>query len=216
MAYSVPTRMIPILRAEQRAFTGFRAGQLEEKRMGKVGMIIVAVLSLAVLAACGSGTSSSDKTSTAIAGGGVGGAQTAPAASPTTAAAASPTTAAAGTSTAAPSGTGTAASGSPSAGGGSVTLEISTPDDTKFDKDTLNAAAGAQVTLTYTNNSDLPHNFHLFNGGDASGDTIAMTDVKTGPNDVEKVTFTAPTTPGKYFYHCDVHPQQMTGFLVVQ
>ena len=186
--------------------------------MGKIGLIIVGVLTVALVAACGSGTSSSDKTSTAVAGG-VGGAQTAPAASPTTAAApttaASPTTAAAtGTSTASTGGTST--SGTPAAGGGAVSLSINTPDDIHFDKSTLNATAGAQVTLTYTNNSDIPHNFHLFDSTDASGKTLATTDVKAGPNDVETVTFSAPTTPGRYYYQCDVHPTQMNGFLVVQ
>ncbi len=186
--------------------------------MRKVGFIIVGVLTLAFVAACGSGTTSSNKTSTAAAGG-VGGAETAPAASPTTAvaptAAASPTTAAAtGTGTASTGGTST--SRTPSAGGGAVSLSISTPDDIHFDKSTLSATAGNQVTLTYTNNSDIPHNFHLFDGGDATAKTLATTDVKAGPNDVETVTFSAPTKPGKYYYHCDVHPTQMTGFLVVQ
>ncbi|MBF6601180.1 MAG: cupredoxin domain-containing protein [Dehalococcoidia bacterium] len=179
--------------------------------MRKILVPAVAAALVAVFAACGAGTSSTDKTATAGAGAGVGGAATAPSSSPTAAAAASPTSAASGTTTAAPSGTGTSG-----AAGGSVSLQLATPDDTRFDKSTLTVSPGAKVTLTYTNSSELPHNWHLFNGNSASGETIAKTDIKSGPNDVQTVTFTAPTTPGQYFFRCDVHPQQMTGFLVVQ
>jgi len=184
-----------------------------------LAVVAVAACSVALFAACGGGTSSSDKTKTAEAG--VGGVQATPVASATTAvsptAAASPTTAAA-TAEASPSAAATtAAAGTPAAGGAtSVSLSISTPDDTRFDKDTLTVAAGASVTLTYTNDSDLPHNWHLFDGSDASAPSIAQTQIATGPNSSETVTFTAPTAPGRYYYHCDVHPQQMTGFLVVQ
>ncbi len=46
--------------------------------------------------------------------------------------------------------------------------------------------------------------------------TLAATKIGTGPNDVQTTTFTAPATPGSYYFHCDVHPQQMTGHLVVR
>lgn len=166
--------------------------------------------SVALLAACGGGTSSGDKTKTAAAGG----AEASPVATITAVeptAAALPTVAAA-TSQATP---GTAQT--PSAGGGeSVQLQIEAPDDTKYDKNTLNASAGAQVTLTFTNNSDLPHDWHVFSGNDASAPSLAQTQIKTGPNDTETVSFTAPTQAGKYYFQCDVHPAQMNGFLVVQ
>jgi hypothetical protein len=32
--------------------------------------------------------------------------------------------------------------------------------------------------------------------------------------DTEK--FTAPSTPGTYYFHCDVHPDQMNGTFIVQ
>jgi plastocyanin len=36
----------------------------------------------------------------------------------------------------------------------------------------------------------------------------------TGPT-TTTYTFTAPSTPGSYFFRCDVHPTQMTGTFVV-
>ncbi len=80
---------------------------------------------------------------------------------------------------------------------------------------TLQATAGAQVTLQYTINSTLPHDWHLFDGPDANAPSIAQTPIKSGPGDVATVQFTAPPQPGRYFYQCDVHPTMMTGHLVV-
>jgi outer membrane protein assembly factor BamB len=85
-----------------------------------------------------------------------------------------------------------------------------------FNANQLSAAAGAQVTLTYTNDSAIPHDWHLFDGADASAVSIASTGIKAGPNDVETVSFAVPSTPGRYFFRCDVHPTLMTGFLVVR
>jgi plastocyanin len=96
-------------------------------------------------------------------------------------------------------------------------LTVSTPasNPLSFDMTTLHAAGGAKVTVQYTNNSTLPHNWHLFNGPDANAPSIVETPEKSGPGDVETVQFTAPTQPGSYFYQCDVHPTVMTGHLVV-
>ena len=173
-----------------------------------VAVAAFALCSIALLSACGGGTSGSDRTKTAQAGGG--GAQVTPLATATSA----PRTAVALPSAAA---TGAGASTTPSAAGGaSATLQIATPDDMHYDRDTLSVSAGAQVTLTYMNNSELPHDWHLFDGSDATAPTIAQTQIKSGPGATETVSFTAPTAPGRYFYHCDVHPDQMKGFLVVQ
>jgi alcohol dehydrogenase (cytochrome c) len=113
------------------------------------------------------------------------------------------------TSTAAPSSACT-----PSA----TSLCISTPNQgtgLSFNTNQLSAAAGARVTLTYSNDSAIPHDWHLFNGADPSSPTIATTAIKAGPKDVESVSFAVPSTPGRYFFQCDVHPTLMTGFLVV-
>jgi plastocyanin len=84
-----------------------------------------------------------------------------------------------------------------------------------FNTNQLTASAGARVTVTYTNDSAIPHNWHLFDGASASSMSVASTSIKAGPNDVETVSFAAPSTPGRYFFHCDVHPTLMTGYLVV-
>jgi outer membrane protein assembly factor BamB len=98
------------------------------------------------------------------------------------------------------------------------TLCISTPNQGNgitFNTNQLTASAGAHVTLTYTNDSAIPHNWHLFDGSSASSMSIASTSIKAGPNDAETVSFAVPSTPGRYFFQCDVHPTLMTGYLVV-
>jgi glucose dehydrogenase/plastocyanin len=84
-----------------------------------------------------------------------------------------------------------------------------------FNTNQLTASAGARVTVTYTNDSAIPHNWHIFDGANASTPSIASTSIKAGPNDVESVSFAVPSSPGRYFFQCDVHPTLMTGFLVV-
>src|SRR2546430_1559069 len=108
---------------------------------------------------------------------------------------------------------------SPSCTPSTTSLCISTSNQgngLSFNANQLSAAAGAHVTLTYTNDSAIPHDWHLFDGADASAASIASTGIKAGPNDVETVSFAVPSTPGRYFFGCDVHPTLMTGFLVVR
>jgi outer membrane protein assembly factor BamB len=103
--------------------------------------------------------------------------------------------------------------GSPS---GTTQLSVATSQDNPlaFDTAELQAVAGAKVTVTYTNDSPIQHNWHVFNGSGASAPSLAQTPVKSGPQDAESVQFTAPTQAGKYYFQCDVHPF-MNGQLVV-
>src|SRR5436305_1819771 len=96
-------------------------------------------------------------------------------------------------------------------------LSISSPlsPPLTFNTNVLSASAGAQVTLTYTNDSPIDHNWHVFNGPDSSAATLAATQIIAGPGASDAVTFTAPTQPGNYFFWCDVHPTIMTGNLVI-
>lgn len=80
----------------------------------------------------------------------------------------------------------------------------------------LSAPAGAPVTVTFTNDSNIQHNWHVFDGPDSGAPTLAATDIITGPGATASVSFTAPTQMGNYFFWCDVHPSIMTGNLVVQ
>jgi outer membrane protein assembly factor BamB/plastocyanin len=100
-----------------------------------------------------------------------------------------------------------------------LTLKISSPDQsantTSFSTSTLTAPPGVRVTLIYTNDTPLPHDWHLFDGSSASAPSIAQTAIITGPHATTSVTFTTPSQPGKYYFQCDVHPF-MNGFLIVK
>lgn len=106
--------------------------------------------------------------------------------------------------------------GSPT--GEAVTLRVESTDDDPlaFDVEELTAPAGVELTVEYANNSTQPHNIHFYQGDDADAPSIAMTEIETGPDVIERVTFTAPEEPGTYYFQCDVHPAQMNGDFVVQ
>ena len=101
--------------------------------------------------------------------------------------------------------------------GASTQLSVTTTADNPlgFDAKTLSVAPRDQVTVTYTNDSPIQHNWHVYNGADATAPSIAETPIKSGPGDVETVSFTAPSEPGSYWFQCDVHPTFMTGHLEV-
>ena len=98
-----------------------------------------------------------------------------------------------------------------------VAIDVSTTaaDSLAFAPKMIEVAAGKVVQVTYTNDSNVPHNIDFFNGTDATAPSLGKTEVKSGPGDVQSVTFTVPTTPGDYFFWCDVHTTQMTGMLHV-
>lgn len=138
-----------------------------------------------------------------------------PSANPSAAASGAPSSGA--PSSGAPS---SGAPGSPSgSGGGSGTaVNIETTNDAPlvFDPADITVPAGATVDVTYLNNSNLPHNIQFFQGADSSAPSLGKSNVATGPNASETVTFTAPTTPGDYFFWCDVHQNAMKGVWHVQ
>ena len=89
-----------------------------------------------------------------------------------------------------------------------------TAKNSAFDTNTITVPAGSTVVMTFINNDvNVPHNFALYT------DRTAMTriyvgDIITGVKTIT-YTFTAPSTPGNYFFRCDVHPEMMTGTFVV-
>jgi plastocyanin len=94
-----------------------------------------------------------------------------------------------------------------------VTIDL-IAKDIAFDKSTITVPAGAQVIINFDNqDSGIPHNFAVYT------DTSATTSIFVGQiiNGVKSIayTFTAPTTPGDYFFRCDVHPTTMTGTFTV-
>lgn len=111
-------------------------------------------------------------------------------------------------------------SGEPSTGPSSspgLVLEIATNQDQPltFVPAELEAPPATVVQVTYNNNSNLPHNINFFAGPDATAESLGATEVVTGPNAPELVTFTTPDEPGAYYFWCDVHVDTMAGILNV-
>jgi len=99
--------------------------------------------------------------------------------------------------------------------------------DFKYDPQTWTVPAGAEVTLTLTNDGSVEHEWLLLDAGvtitppfdeEAVKDSILVDqDVDAGAS--ATVVFTAPTTPGEYEVICGVagHIEAgMTGKLIVQ
>ncbi len=89
-----------------------------------------------------------------------------------------------------------------------------------FNMSTITVPRGAQVTINFDNQDiRIPHNFALYQSGNGPAGTatgaIFVGQTITGP-DTTTYKFTVPTTPGNYFFRCDVHPTAMFGTFVVQ
>jgi plastocyanin len=83
-----------------------------------------------------------------------------------------------------------------------------------FDKSVVTVPAGAAVTLHFVNNDvGVPHNVAIYES--AAAKTIIFQGKRITGQQTIDYTFTAPTTPGTYFFRCDVHPAMMTGQFVV-
>jgi plastocyanin len=100
---------------------------------------------------------------------------------------------------------------SPSTGGNTITV---TAAGMAFDTSTITVSAGAHVTITFNNNDNgIPHNIAFYTS------SAATTVIYKGENilGVSNITYTfdAPTTPGTYFFRCDMHPTTMTGDFIV-
>lgn len=94
--------------------------------------------------------------------------------------------------------------------GGDAPSEVTvTADDIAFGTDRIDVDAGEEVTVSFENLDDgVPHNLHV-----QAGEVDVETDIATGP-DTQELRFTV-SEAGDYTFICDVHPQQMTGDLVV-
>jgi plastocyanin len=99
-------------------------------------------------------------------------------------------------------------------GGGNIVQVTLTARNIAFDKSTLTVPAGSTVVMTFVNmDSGVPHNFALYTDLHATT-SIFVGDFITGTR-TTTYTFTAPSTPGSYFFRCDVHPETMTGTFMV-
>ena len=92
-----------------------------------------------------------------------------------------------------------------------VTINL-TASETAFDKSSITVSAGATVAIVFDNKDTILHNFALYETSAAAnsifvGELISKKKIT--------YTFTAPTTPGTYFFRCDVHPLLLTGDFIV-
>lgn len=101
---------------------------------------------------------------------------------------------------------------SPSTGSNNITV---TAAGMAFDSKIIRVSAGAHITITFINNdSGIRHNVAFYTSA-AATTVINIGGMTTGVSTVT-YTFDAPTTPGTYFFRCDVHPTTMTGEFIVQ
>jgi plastocyanin len=83
----------------------------------------------------------------------------------------------------------------------------------RFDRAELTISANTDVTITADNTeTGVPHSFSVYRTS-AAQENLGKTDICTAPC-TNVVTLNLP--PGEYFFRCEVHPQQMTGTLIVQ
>ncbi len=83
----------------------------------------------------------------------------------------------------------------------------------EFNLSAITVSAGAQVTIHFDNQDDVPHNFALYTDGSAQTVIFRGDIINRGTT---TYTFTAPAAPGDYFFRCDVHPMTMTGTFTVK
>ena len=101
----------------------------------------------------------------------------------------------------------------PTAVSGATVIEL-VAVNIRWDQESLSAPAGQPVSVVMDNQDvGVLHNFSLY-ADRAMTQAIFVGDLVTGPA-VETYNFDAPSTPGTYFFKCDVHPDTMTGQFTV-
>ena len=93
--------------------------------------------------------------------------------------------------------------------GGNVDLSA---NNLEFDASVIEAPAGEEFTITFTNLESQPHNVAV--DTEEGGDEIVTGEVITGPDATTTITVPA-LEPGEYYFVCDVHPE-MNGTIVVE
>jgi plastocyanin len=95
---------------------------------------------------------------------------------------------------------------------GPQTLEISA-ENLEFSTDLLEAEPG-EITVVFTNNEAVPHNFSLYEDEDFSEDIFVgeLLSEEGASEEIELGELDAAT----YYFRCDVHPVDMVGELVVE
>jgi len=81
-----------------------------------------------------------------------------------------------------------------------------------FDMPRIMVPAGELVTVEFENEDSAPHNVAFYTTPSQTT-TIYKGKVIDGPGTITYV-FTAPATPGTYFFRCDLHPTMKGEFVV--
>ena len=96
---------------------------------------------------------------------------------------------------------------------GAVTVDL-VAQNIAFDKKEISVPACSAVTINFDNkDSGIPHNFALYTNSQATTN-LFKGQIITGVKTIQ-YTFTAPCTPGDYYFRCDVHPTIMYGTFTV-
>ncbi|MPZ69713.1 MAG: hypothetical protein GEU71_09295 [Actinobacteria bacterium] len=95
----------------------------------------------------------------------------------------------------------------PSGGSGGDSGEITvTAEDFAFSETEISLEPGAEVELTLVNRDDAEHSF--------TSDDLGV-EVEAEGGEEASTTLTAPDEDGTFEFHCEYHPDQMTGTVVV-
>ncbi|HVL28806.1 MAG TPA: cupredoxin domain-containing protein [Acidimicrobiales bacterium] len=84
---------------------------------------------------------------------------------------------------------------------------------TAFNSRCLAAPANQAFTINFDNRDNLPHNIAILESHSAAT-ALARLEVVPGPG--TQTLNVGPLRPGQYAFHCDVHPQLMSGVFVVK
>jgi plastocyanin len=104
--------------------------------------------------------------------------------------------------------------GEEGAAGGPATITL-VAQSLKFDKSSVSAGADAPVTVILDNRDPgVLHNVAFYTNRSAM-QKIFGSELVAGPA-TQTSNFIAPPTPGSYFFHCDVHPDTMSGAFLVR
>lgn len=80
-----------------------------------------------------------------------------------------------------------------------------------FDKKTLTVNAGAAITIAFQNRDAVLHNVAVYRTRQANEVIFKGDFIPTGESTTYR--FTAPTTPGTYYFRCDLHGSMEGSFI---
>lgn len=93
-----------------------------------------------------------------------------------------------------------------------ITINISA-SGLAFDKNKIEVTVGSDVLIVFENKDRVRHNVAIYTNSSAST-PIFVGEIFSGP-ETKSYRFTAPSSPGVFFFRCDVHPTTMTGEFIV-